>query len=151
MSAFSTLSQREKILVGAVLPIVLVLAGFKFAWQPMAAAQDQARADISSFRLVQDTAALALRGDVVVVTSVNDMPLPARITKSAQDTGLVLRRIEPEGSGSRVTLDEAAFSTVLLWIADLEEQHDVSVRAIEIDRRPTPGIVSARLLLDVSE
>jgi general secretion pathway protein M len=82
---------------------------------------------------------------------VNDMPLPARITKSAQDTGLVLRRIEPEGSGSRVTLDEAAFSTVLLWIADLEEQHDVSVRAIEIDRRPTPGIVSARLLLDVSE
>jgi general secretion pathway protein M len=151
MSAFSNLSRREKILVGIVLPMVVLLVGYKFVWVPLATARDQMRVNIAAYRLVQDTAALALHGGVVAPTPVNDTPLPTRITRSAQDTGLVVRRIEPEGSGTRVTLDETPFSTVMLWIANLEDQHDVSLRAIEMDRRPTPGMVSARLLLDTAQ
>lgn len=151
MSAFSNLSRREKILVGIVLPMVVLLVGYKFVWAPLATARVQLRVNIAAYRLVQDTAALALHGGVVAPTPVNDTPLPTRITRSTQDTGLVVRRIEPEGSGTRVTLDETPFSTVMLWIANLEDEHDVSLRAIEMDRRPTPGMVSARLLLDTTQ
>lgn len=150
MSLLSNLSKRERILVLIVLPLVVLVAGYRFVWQPIEASRAQARADISAFRLVQDTAALARQGGAPVAVAVNDTPLPTRITGSARDAGLTLRRIEPEGQGIRVTLDETPFATVLQWLADLEETHDVAVRAIEVDRRPAPGVVSARLLLDVS-
>ncbi len=151
MTAFSKLSSRERLLILAVLPLALLLIGYQFVWQPMQDAQTRARADIAAFRLVQDTAALALRVDVPAPVANDDMPLATRITSSAAEMGLSLRRIEPEGQGSRVTLEDTAFSSVLVWLADLEELHNVTVRAIQIDRRPEPGIVTARLLLERSQ
>jgi len=149
MRFFSTLSAREKFLLMAVLPLVLLATGYRFIWQPVQAARLQARAEISAYRLVIDTAALAQRGEIPAVRPVNDTPIATRITQSAEAAGLPLRRIEPDGGGIRVTLDDTPFATVLTWLADLEIANDVTVRALEIDRRPEPGIVSARLLLEV--
>lgn len=148
MNAFGKLSLRERILILTLLPLVLVFAGYRLVWSPLQVAQEAARSDIASFRLVQDTAALALRGGAPEPQIVDEMPLPTRITSSAAERGLDLRRIEPEGQGSRVTLDDTSFSAILVWLADLEGLHNVTVRAIQIDRRPEPGIVSARLLLE---
>ncbi len=149
MKSFAALSSREKILILAVLPLVALFAGYRFVWLPVQAARVGARADIAAYRVVIDTAALAQRGDAPAPRAINDTPIATRITRSAEAAGLPVRRIEPDGQGSRVTLDDTPFATVLTWLSDLEQVDGVTVSAIEIDRRPEPGIVSARLLLEV--
>lgn len=147
MNVLSNLNPREKRLVGLVLPLAALVAGYQFLWSPLRDAQIAARADISAFRLVQDTAALASVDTIAPVSAPNDTALATRITTSATAANLTLRRIEPENDSIRVTLDDTPFATVLLWLSDLEEQHDVTLEALEVDRRPAPGLVSARLLL----
>lgn len=151
MKAFAALNPREKSLVSIVLPLAIVVAGYQFLWAPLQSAQAEARADILAFRLVQDTAALASVDTMVAVAPLNDTPLATRITTSASAANLILRRIEPENDSIRVTLDDTPFATILLWLSDLEGQHDVKVEALEVDRRPAPGRVSARLLLGSSQ
>lgn len=147
MTGFDRLSRREKYLVALVIPLALLVALYRFVWMPLQLAEAQARADIAAYRLVQDTAALAARAEIAPTAPVNDTPLATRITSSASAAQLTLRRIEPEGDGIRVTLDDTPFATLLLWLSDLEEQHDVILEALEVDRRPAPGVISARLLL----
>ena len=142
MTGFDRLSRREKYLVALVIPLALLVALYRFVWMPLQLAEAQARADI-----VQDTASLAARAEIAPTAPVNDPPLATRITSSASAAQLTLRRIEPEGDGIRVTLDDTPFATLLLWLSDLEEQHDVILEALEVDRRPAPGVISARLLL----
>jgi general secretion pathway protein M len=147
MKAFAALNPRERHLVSIVLPLAIVVVGYQFLWAPLQRAQAEARADIQAFRLVQDTAALASVDTIVSLQPLNETPLATRITTSASAANLTLRRIEPENDSIRVTLDDTPFATILLWLSDLEEQHDVRVEALEVDRRPAPGRVSARLLL----
>ncbi|HAC50024.1 type II secretion system protein M [uncultured Sulfitobacter sp.] len=147
MTGFDRLSRREKYLVALVIPLALLVALYRFVWMPLQLAEAQARADIAAYRLVQDTAALAARAEIAPTAPVNDTPLATRITSSASAAQLTLRRIEPESDGIRVTLDDTPFATLLLWLSDLEEQHDVILEALEVDRRPAPGVISARLLL----
>ena len=147
MTGFDRLSRREKYLVALVIPLALLVALYRFVWMPLQLAEAQARADIAAYRLVQDTASLAARAEIAPTAPVNDPPLATRITSSASAAQLTLRRIEPEGDGIRVTLDVTPFATLLLWLSDLEEQHDVILEALEVDRRPAPGVISARLLL----
>tara|TARA_R110002049_G_scaffold64827_1_gene170649 strand:+ start:5560 stop:6012 length:453 start_codon:yes stop_codon:yes gene_type:complete len=147
MTGFDRLSRREKFLVALVIPLALLVALYRFVWMPLQLAEAQARADIAAYRLVQDTVSLAARAEIAPTAPVNDPPLATRITSSASAAQLTLRRIEPESDGIRVTLDDTPFATLLLWLADLEEQHDVILEALEVDRRPAPGVISARLLL----
>jgi general secretion pathway protein M len=69
----------------------------------------------------------------------------AVVTDSAPAYGLAIRRIETDQAGTRVELDDAGFAEVVLWIEELELQHGLRVVAVEMDRRPEPGVVAARL------
>ena len=48
----------------------------------------------------------------------------------------------------RILLDDVPFAALMLWLAELETAQGVTARAVEINRRPAPGMVSARLLLE---
>ena len=147
MGALARLSTREKVMILTVLPLAAFVAAYYFVWQPLTAARDRHRADIAAYQQVIDTAALA-GSEAVVARPVNDTPIATRITTSAETAGLPLRRIESEGAGVRVLLDDVPFAGVLVWLADLEDLHGVTASAVEFNRRPEPGIVSARLLLE---
>lgn len=143
------LSPRERTLVGLLLPVILVASSFQFIWLPLQAKRNSLTADILGYAQVIDRVA-SLGSDTVTVlpaTTGPASPLSTRVTQSAQTAGLILRRLEPEGDLLRVTVDDVAFANVVLWLSDLEVSHSVVVAAIEIDRRPAPGVVSARLLL----
>ena len=143
------LSPRERALVGVLLPIVVVAATYQFIWLPVQANRFSRQAEIAAYLEVTDkilamasTTSPALPVDTGPVT-----PLSTRVTQSAENAGLELRRLEPEGDMLRVTMDDVAFANVILWLSDLEVSQSVIVSAIEIDRRVAPGIVSARLLM----
>lgn len=147
MAGFHSLTTREKVMILTVLPLALLVALWYFAWKPLSATRIELMNDIATYQLVADTAALS---DVAQARPrpVNTTPIATRITDAAAAAGLPLRRIEPEGTGMRISVDDVPFATVVLWLADLEAAHGVTVIAAEINRRPEPGIVSARLLLE---
>jgi len=150
MTWFTRLTLREKVLVLAVLPIAALLAAYQFAWVPLQTARTEYRAQIAAYHLVTDTARLATDSTVTVAPppSVNQAPLANRITLSGDTAGIVLRRLEPDGTGIRVTLGDTSFVQVTQWLADMEQSFGIIATAIQIDRRPQPGIVSARILLE---
>ena len=69
------------------------------------------------------------------------------MTETAPEFDLAIRRIEPEGAGAgaQLVLDDADFASVLLWIEALEQDHRLRLTAVEMDRRPEPGVVAARM------
>ncbi len=150
MIKLDRLSKRERFLVLFAIPITALVAGYYFAWQPLAEARADTQASIVGFRSITQAAdAVRNRPDAEMLTSQADIrPIATRVTSSAEEHDLAIRRLEPEGQRLRVSLVDADFAEVLGWIADLEAFSSVRVVATEMDRRPEPGIVAARLTLE---
>ena len=148
MQMLQTLTQRERTLVSLALAGVILAATFQFIWLPVQAKRAALSTEIAGYAQVMDRIA-AMGPDTPILQPATGAipPLSTRVTQSADVAGLVLRRLEPEGDMLRVTVDDVAFANVILWLSDLETTHAVIVAGIEVDRRPAPGIVSARLLL----
>ena len=133
MRALMNLSMRERVLLLLVLPAVLLLAGYRFGWQPLQNLRVLREAEIASYRRIAQAAAQV---EAPIVPEVPNLtPFAARVTQSAEAAGLELRRIEPEGERIRVAVEDAPFAQVVLWISDLEADRDVTLSAIELDRR----------------
>ena len=148
MQMLQTLTQRERTLVSLALAGVILAAVLQFVWLPVQAKRAALSAEIAGYaQIIDRIAALGPETPVLQTAAGPATPLSTRVTQSAEVAGLVLRRLEPEGDMLRVTLDDVAFANVILWLSDLEATHAVIVAGIEVDRRPAPGIVSARLLL----
>ena len=116
-------------------------------WQPLmthnAALSDQLARQGITLRQLQ-----ALPTTVQTTALADDRPVPAILTETAQDMGLVIRRLEPEGRGARLVLDDALFETVIVWLDMLETDHALRVTTLDLARKPAPGMVSATLLLE---
>ncbi|WP_341212341.1 type II secretion system protein GspM [uncultured Limimaricola sp.] len=150
MSALSRLNPRERMLLFVVLPVALILALIWFVWLPLNEHRRSLGAEIANYRLVEASARAAAARPATQRPELSQdrAPLAARVTRSAEAAGLLLRRLEPDGGLLRVTIDEAAFDAVILWISDLETDEAVGVVAIEAERRTEPGVVSLRLTLE---
>lgn len=139
-------SIRERMLLGVVVSLVgghLLYAG---ALRPVFAARAEALAAIA-----RDEAALARlatlpEGDAAPSVAPAAEPAAA-ITESAPGYDLTIRRLEAQGDQTRVEIEDAGFRELILWIEELDRDQALRVIAIEIDRRPEPGVVGARLTL----
>ena len=148
MSALSRLSPRERLLIGAILPLALAFAGYRLVWHPVQIGRVAAKAEIAAYTLIADRAATAATPGATVAPVAERDPLATRVTRSADLAGLELRRLEPDGDRLRVSIDAAAFSRILGWLAELQDTEAVTVAAIELDRRVEPGVVSAQITLE---
>lgn len=148
MSPLFNLSGRERALLFFALPVALLFTGYRFGWQPLDAMRASREGEIAAYRLVAQSAALAGAQPLARREEAETVPLAARVTQSAEAAGLSLRRIEPEGDRIRVLVEDAGYAQVVLWIAELEAERQVTLAAVELDRRIAPGTVSARLLLE---
>jgi general secretion pathway protein M len=146
------LSGRERALILVGLPLVLIFAGYRLGWQPLEDLRAARGAEIAGYRFVAEAVAEVGPQPAAVEDAVEDdeAPFAARVTQSAEAAGLALSRLEPEDERLRVTVEDAPFASVVLWIADLEGERNVTLAAIELDRRIAPGTVSARLLLEAA-
>ena len=131
-----------------------VLAVAALAWlltvgvvRPLVAAHADALASIAGSEAALARLAALPPGPPATADRAPDQPATAVVTATATDFGMAIRRIEPEGDGARVTIDDAAYADILRWIEALEDEHGLHVAAIEMDRRPEPGLVSATMTL----
>jgi general secretion pathway protein M len=137
-------SVRERALLG-LMAVALVGYGLvAVVGQPLLAARAEARAAIARFESMQARlAAVADAGPMAVPAS--DQPAATVVTDTAPGYGLTIRRIETDQGGTRLEIEDAGFAEIVLWIEELEGQWGLRLAAIEMDRRPAPGIVGARL------
>ncbi len=150
MSWFSGLTGRERLMILVVLPLALLLGGYRFGWLPLQQLRADRDAEIANYRLIAAAAAGANPGDALAALPIDAAPIATRVTASANAAGIALRRLEPEGERVRVTLDDTDFAALTLWISDLETDQAITVAAIELDRRIVPGSVSAQLTLEAA-
>jgi general secretion pathway protein M len=75
--------------------------------------------------------------------------LLALVDRSAREGGLAraVRRIEPDGGGARLWMEQAGFAELMRWLVTLEHAHGVSISSLTLERQPTPGLVNARVTL----
>jgi type II secretory pathway component PulM len=76
------------------------------------------------------------------------VPLRQRVTSTAREAGLEIRRLDPQGAALSVSLDQVSFAALIGWVDTLSITAGTRVLAAEIGRLPEPGQVTARLLLE---
>lgn len=152
MKIFDNLSARERFLVFSLLPVLVLVVGYQFVWVPINGARSAAEDRIRVYRTVVEATrsfnSLQAGGLQAAAKAQPDRgPIATRVTSSAEDAGLSLRRLEPEGDRLRVSLEDSEFNGVVAWISRLEADEGLILVSAEIERRIEPGVVSARLLL----
>jgi general secretion pathway protein M len=141
----SALSGRERLAIAGGAALIFVLALHSLVWQPLQEGREAARQRIASLDQAIGLAkaagpALAQRPTY----SAAEAPA-TRITRTASEAGLNIRRLEPDGDGFSVSLDQVPFDTLINWLADIEHAGELTVSGVDLERQPTPGVVSARI------
>lgn len=135
---------RERALIAAALVLTLAWAGVAWGLRPLDAARSAARAEIAMLA--------TLTARVVAAPPAPGPRAPAPLARTVADSaaahGLAIQRLEPEGARLSVTLGAVGFDPLLAWLAALETTSGLRVAALDLERRPEPGIVAARLTLE---
>lgn len=138
-------SQREQIALVALVCIAIAALVYAAVWSPLADARDRALADIAAHDAV--LARVRAAGSALNAEALNRGP-PSSLADSAAIHGLLIRRIEPEGEWTRIAFADAEFTQILAWIDGLEKSRAATLVALEIERRPAPGVVNASVALE---
>jgi general secretion pathway protein M len=134
-------SPRERLLLSGLLAFVLIWLGVTQVWGPLS----QWRAEITT-RLPRMERALALAGAPAPLA--DPRPLQTLVTETAVPLGLRISRLQPLSAQVDLTLEDAPFDTVLLWIEALQRDHGVRLTDLTLTRRPASGIVGATLTME---
>ena len=142
-------TERERVLLGAGFLLAMLWFGIAVVWQPLQVHRANLEAKIARY----DIGLAALQNPAFAVAgpqaaAADSRPVAVIITDTAAVFQLVIRRLEAEGTGARIVLEEATFEQVILWLESLERDHGLRVRDLEMTRRPAPGIVSVSLGLE---
>jgi general secretion pathway protein M len=144
---FEGRSPRERWLLVVGGAAVLAWIALTFVWQPMEARRDELHRQVALY----ERALVALQADpapAAAAVPADGRALNAIVTEAAGGFDLTIRRIEPEGDRLRVSLDEALFDTVILWLEAMQRDSGLHVAELDMSRRPAPGVVDATLVLE---
>jgi general secretion pathway protein M len=138
---WSGLSRRERVMaagLGTLLAVVVLVYGVV---KPLQAARADALADIRTYETL--SARVRAAGTLTAAPAPRRQGPPAQVaTSSATAFGLVAAPQAIPG-GTRVTIADASYDSLMAWLADLSATSDLRVRRLSIQRRPSPGRVSA--------
>jgi general secretion pathway protein M len=73
--------------------------------------------------------------------------LTQRLNQAADANDIRLARIQPQGEGVVISVDEANFDRVLAFVAQLEQQYQLQISTLDVARLDSPGQVRVRQLL----
>ncbi|HXH03412.1 MAG TPA: type II secretion system protein M [Candidatus Competibacteraceae bacterium] len=150
---------RERWLLGGGALAAVALLAYALLWIPFQRHLDDARQSVAALRQdlawMQQAAQQLRQLETARATARGQAggPAPSLLTLvdlTARSAGLgtALNRVEPQGDRQvRVRLEQAAFDTLLRWLAELERSHGVTLVNASLERLAESGRVSARLVL----
>jgi general secretion pathway protein M len=136
---------REQMLIlllGLVSATYLLITAL---WLPLQRHRATVLDDIARYGRVAATLSAMPAGLAPLPAS--DAPLPSIITDTAATFQLTIRRLQPTDTTADITLDDAPFDAVLLWLDALERDHGLRIVTLSLLRRPEPGLVAATLIV----
>jgi general secretion pathway protein M len=153
LERFNQLQVREQWLVGAGAVFVVVVLLWAAIWQPIMggrAARATQLADARAIATRLETVAAQVqsrRGGPAARSSESVLAVVSRTSRNAL-AGKAPKNIQDEGAHVRVWLEDATFNDLVTWIADLQRTYGIRVARADIEKKPTPGVVDARLQLE---
>ena len=155
---WSNLNVREQRIFIAGAAVLLILAVYLFAWEPLVKERSRLQGSVQKLRedsnWMQQAARQVkqLRGSGAVarkpVTS-----LLGVINSTARPVlkGAELKRVEEDRSaGVRVWIESAAFDDLVVWLGDLNKRYGIDASSVSVEHTAKPGRVNVRLILQVS-
>lgn len=144
-------SPRERALTGLAATVLLSAAYAMGVWRPLTEARSAALDRLSRTEALIDTMkndGTRLRALAAAAPAVAAMPAATAITQEAAARQIAIQRLERDGNHLRVTVDNVDFATLITWLSRLEAAHGLRLTALDVDRRPDPGVVAARITLE---
>jgi general secretion pathway protein M len=136
---------RERVLIAILVLFAAVFLVVTTVWQPLLRHRIALTDDIARYARATTALSAIPAGLTVPVTA--DMPLPSVITDTAATFQLTIRRLQPSEGAADITLDDAPFDAVLLWLDALERDHGLRIINLTLTRRPEPGLVATNLMI----
>lgn len=152
---FNSLPQKERWMVSGTAALVIITLFYLMIWEPMHVGlqaekqkqQSQKEILIWMQQAASEVKTLRASGNRSTVRDRNK-PITLVIEQSINNAGLKssLKKIESSGNnGARVTLNEASFNQILVWLNTLATYNGTQVVSANIERGTKPGRVNARL------
>jgi general secretion pathway protein M len=155
---YQGLQQRERQLVLAASAVIIITLLYLIIWEPIHKGVEdqtqkyQAQLDILEWMQAAATEVKTLKASGASKRRTNSsQPVTLLVEKSAAMAGLkpYLRKLESTSDkGARVTIDDASFDQVLLWLNTLQTRDGISVSSANIDRADKAGAINARMTLN---
>lgn len=134
-------SPRERVMLAV---LALLLGGVVLVYgvvKPVQAMRAQAIADIFTYETLN--ARIRAAGALTPGRAPARTGAPAEVvTGAAASAGLTATTASIPG-GVRATVADANYDSVMAWLADIGGSSSLTIRAVSIQRRPSPGRVSA--------
>lgn len=139
-------SLRERLALASLGAVAILAALHVGVYQPLRAARS-------------DALRILAQGESVLARTLSEgaqLPLqiaapPALSTaEQAAQLDLLINRIEPDGPRTTLTLEDAEFSRLMVWLSNIEEQGAGRITALSIERLPEPGRVAATITLEMA-
>ncbi|WP_299651999.1 type II secretion system protein GspM [uncultured Tateyamaria sp.] len=141
------MSARESVLCAATAAVIGTVALWSLVISPSLSSRSDSFAQLRKIDVLW--AVLDQLPDTLTLPATRTtQPLRDRVTASARTASIDIRRLDPQGTALSVSLDAVPFTALLGWLETLTTTEDVQVYSAEIGRRPEPGIVSARIVME---
>jgi len=155
---FYSLPTKEQWLVSGTGILILITLFYLIIWEPVhlnletekQKQQTQKEILIWMQRAAMEAEALQASGIKSTIRD-KDKPVTLVIEQTILNAGLKpsVNKIESSGSdGARVTLNEASFNQILVWLNTIATYNGIQVTSANIERASSPGRANARLTLD---
>ncbi|MEL7133263.1 MAG: type II secretion system protein GspM [Pseudomonadota bacterium] len=144
------LSTRERALCAGAAALICLSAGWSVVIAPSLSSRADSFAQLRKIDILWAVAA-QLPDTLSSPLAEPTLPLRERVTASARAAAIDIRRLDPQGMALSVSLDSVAFSVLLGWLETLTTSAGVQIYSAEIGRRPEPGVVSARIVMEDSQ
>jgi len=146
---YERLNDKEQLLV--IVLFFLLIAGFLFfvVVQPLQTAKQSAENRYTQeLKLQQQLHSLDPQKKVKQSGVDTNQSLLAIVNSTTATLGISLKRVEPKNNELlRVWIEQVSFNQLMVWLAALENEYNIKLDSISLDKSETAGTVNTALVL----
>ncbi|XQW84799.1 type II secretion system protein GspM [Thalassotalea piscium] len=144
------LQTREQRLVGSLGGVVIIFLFYSLVWQPLSNnivnTEKRLAKQQELLVWVKQEIARFQKNSTAIKRPNSNASLSSIVNQSANRNGILITRIQPQGSDLQVWIDNIAFDALLHWLEQLSQKHGLIIKYIDLDATDLNGEVRVRRL-----
>ena len=147
---WQSLNQREQHLVLVMAVVIVIFVLYLLIWRPLNNSISTQQYNIAKQEelliwINEKQAEYQLAQNFNQSKNSNNS-LSSVINSTSARNKIVISRIQPQGDEILVTIDEIAFNSLMDWLKEMSVAEGVIIKAIDLARTDTKGVVKVRRL-----